>query len=169
MPRADPGTRVDAFNLLSSPVAQDRLLRCLAVPRWAADVADGRPYPTFEALRERAKDAASALTDEELACALSGHPRIGERPTRGHDTAYSRREQAGVDASDADVAARLSAGNQAYEQRFARVFIIRAAGRSAAEILTELTRRLANDDPAERAETTSALREIAVLRLESVV
>lgn len=169
MPPADPGTRLDAFNVLSSPEARDRLLRCLAVPRWAAVVADGRPYPTFVALRERANDAASALTDEELVLALSGHPRIGERPSRGHDRAYSRHEQAGVDASDADVAARLSAGNHAYEQRFARVFVIRAAGRSAAEILTELTRRLANDDPAERLETTSALREIALLRLESEV
>ena len=169
MPPADPGTRIEAFNVLSSPEARKRLLRCLAVPRWAADVAEGRPYPTFEALRERATDAAAALTDAELATALSGHPRIGERPTRGHDTAYSRREQAGVDASDTDVVARLSAGNHAYEERFDRVFLIRAAGRSAVEILSELTRRLTNDDPAERAETTTALREIALLRLESVV
>ena len=169
MPNADPGAGVEAFNVLSPNDARDRLLRCLAVPRWAADVAEGRPYPTFEALRERAIDAAAALTDAELATALSGHPRIGERPTRGHDTAYSRREQAGVDASDTDVVARLSAGNHAYEERFAQVFIIRATGRSAAEILTELTRRLVNDDSAERAETTAALREIAVLRLESEV
>jgi len=169
MPSADLGTRVNAFNVLSSHEARDRLLRCLAVPRWAADVADGRPYATFEALRERANDAAAALTDEELTCALSGHPRIGEGPTRGHDTAYSRREQAGVDASDADIATRLSAGNHDYEERFDRVFLIRAAGRSAAEILSELARRLTNDDPAERAETTTALREIALLRLESVV
>ena len=66
-------------------------------------------------------------------------------------------------------AAELAAGNVAYEQRFDRVFLIRAAGRSADEILAELERRLENDDAAERDETVRQLREIAVLRLESEV
>ena len=54
----------------------------------------------------------------------------------------SRAEQAGVDPSDAAVAAALAEGNRAYEQRFGRVFLIRAAGRSATEILAALTERL---------------------------
>ena len=57
----------------------------------------------------------------------------------------------------------------AYEQRFGHVFLIHAAGRSSAEILTELRRRLYNDEEAERAETVTALREIALLRLDEVV
>ena len=40
-------------------------------------------------------------------------------------------EQAGVDPSAGDTAARLAAGNAAYEERFDRVFLIRAAGRDA--------------------------------------
>ena len=49
------------------------------------------------------------------------------------------------------------------------MFLIRAAGRSSAEILAELQRRLGNDDVTERAETVRALRDIAVLRLQQVV
>ena len=49
------------------------------------------------------------------------------------------------------------------------MFLIRAAGRSADEILAELERRLDNDDDTERDETVRQLGEIAVLRLESTV
>jgi 2-oxo-4-hydroxy-4-carboxy-5-ureidoimidazoline decarboxylase len=74
-----------------------------------------------------------------------------------------------VDPDYLDTAGRLAAGNAAYEQRFDRVFLIRAAGRSADEILAELDRRLENDDATERSETVEQLGEIAVLRLESAV
>ena len=105
-----------------------------------------------------------------LAAALAGHPRIGERASAPeHHAELSRREQSGVDPADREVAAALAAGNAAYEKRFDRVFLIRAAGRSASEILAELRRRLANDDEAERAETVDQLREIALLRLEGVL
>ena len=67
------------------------------------------------------------------------------------------------------MAERLAAGNRAYEERFDRVFLIRAAGRDAPEILAELERRLGNDDATERGETVTQLREIALLRLEQVV
>ena len=48
----------------------------------------------------------------------------------------------GVDPADAAIAAALAEGNRAYEERFGRVFLIRAAGRSAPEILAALTERL---------------------------
>ena len=49
------------------------------------------------------------------------------------------------------------------------MFLIRAAGRSSDEILAELERRLGNDDATERTETVTALRDIALLRLEQVL
>lgn len=81
-------------------------------------------------VRAAASAAASSLDDAALERALSRHPRIGERAQAGrHDAAHSAREQSGVDRDDADLAARLLAGNRAYEERFDRVFLIRAAGR----------------------------------------
>ena len=74
-----------------------------------------------------------------------------------------------MDRDDADVAERLAEGNRAYEERFDRVFIIRAAGRGAEEILRELRRRLDNTDEAERAETIEQLTQIALLRAQDVV
>ena len=144
-------------------VSRDQLLECLSVPRWADDVLAHAPYDDRRTLLARADEAARTLTDEELAQALAGHPRIGQR---GGD--HSTREQADVDDS-ADTASRLAAGNAAYEHRFGRVFLIRAAGRTADQILAELERRLGNDDAIERAETVDNLRQIALLRLEGMV
>ncbi|MDF1602861.1 2-oxo-4-hydroxy-4-carboxy-5-ureidoimidazoline decarboxylase [Nocardioides sp. YIM 152315] len=145
-------------------VGRETLLGCLSVPRWADDVLAGQPYPSREALLDAADRAAAELSDDELDQALSAHPRIGER-----GGAQSRREQAGVDPASRDTAARLRDGNAAYEARFDRVFLIRAAGRSGEEILAELDRRLGNGDAAERAETVDNLRQIALLRLEAAL
>lgn len=161
---------LEAFNALPEEEARARLASCLAVPRWVDDVLAGRPYGDLESLWGRADQAARTLSDPELAVALARHPRIGERPSdNGHDAAFSQREQAGVEGSDPDVARRLAEGNHAYEDRFDRVFLIRAAGRTAPEILGELERRLENDDETERGETVTQLREIAMLRLRQVV
>ncbi len=159
--------QVRAFDDLPRDEAVTRLLRCLGVTRWADEVADARPYAAWRPLRDTAAVAAGHLDDDELTEALAGHPRIGERAGAGHDTAHSASEQSGVDPADAGVAARLAAGNTAYEARFDRVFLVRAKGRDATQILAELTRRLAHDDAAERIETLTALRDIALLRLEA--
>lgn len=160
---------VDGFNALPDQEAAAVVATCLSVPRWVETVTSGRPYAGWAALEASAADAAGDLTEAELQAALARHPRIGERASGAeHDAEFSGREQAGVDPADTDTAGRLAAGNAAYEGRFDRVFLIRAAGRSSEEILAELDRRLTNDDEAERAETVTQLREIALLRLREV-
>ncbi|WP_323098825.1 2-oxo-4-hydroxy-4-carboxy-5-ureidoimidazoline decarboxylase [Intrasporangium sp. YIM S08009] len=168
--RARPTTGVAAFNQADADGLRPRLHACLGVDRWVEEVLRGRPYADREALLGAADHAARELDDTELASALAGHPRIGERASAPeHDAAQSAKEQAGVDPNDAEVARSLLEGNAAYEARFDRVFLIRAAGRSAAEILAELRRRLDNDDATERAETVDQLRQIALLRLEGLL
>lgn len=142
-----------------------RLLTCLDVPGWADDVLAAGPYADIEAMEAVMTERAAAMTDEELERALARHPRIGERADAAlHDASHSTKEQAGVDRSDVDVVRQLEDGNRAYEERFGRVFIIRAAGRDAPEILARLRERLDNDDDTERAETITQLTEIALLR-----
>ncbi|HLS25723.1 MAG TPA: 2-oxo-4-hydroxy-4-carboxy-5-ureidoimidazoline decarboxylase [Beutenbergiaceae bacterium] len=155
------------FNALPDDEARALLERCAAVPRWARDVAAGRPYATVEEALDAARTAAEPWTDAEIDSALARHPRIGQRPTGADaESAHSRREQSGVDPSDTDVAAQLAEGNRAYEERFGHVFLIRAAGRSAAQILQALQERLQNEPETERRIAAAQLREIAVLRLE---
>lgn len=157
------------FDGLPDAGARELLRGCLGVDRWVEEVLAGRPYGDRDALLAAADLAARGLTPEEVDAALAGHPRIGERAGAGHNAAASAREQAGVDPAAGDTAARLAEGNAAYERRFDRVFLIRAAGRSAEEILAELDRRLGNDDETERAEVVDNLRQIALLRLQEAV
>jgi 2-oxo-4-hydroxy-4-carboxy-5-ureidoimidazoline decarboxylase len=163
-----PVAELSAFNALSRDEATEALYACLGVRRWAREVEAGRPYAGWPALQATAESAAAELSDDELEEALAGHPRIGERPGAGHAAEHSQNEQAGVDTGDREVMTALAARNAAYEQRFGRVFLIRAAGRSAEEILGELDHRLGRSDEEERAEAVAQLREIALLRLQEL-
>jgi 2-oxo-4-hydroxy-4-carboxy-5-ureidoimidazoline decarboxylase len=157
---------VARFNGLGDEEATRLLIHCLEAESWAKVVLEGRPYRTGAELDRAASKAAGAMDDSALESALSAHPRIGERPAgTGTAASFSRAEQSGVDPADLDVATRLREGNLAYEDRFGHVFLIRAAGRSADEILGALTERLANDPASERAVVKEQLGQIAVLRL----
>lgn len=160
---------IEAFNALTDEQATALLTGCLDVPRWVKEVLTGRPYATREGLLQAADAAARTLTSGEVDQALAGHPRIGERAGDGHNVAASEAEQAGIDTTDADLARRLAEANAAYEHRFDRVFLIRAAGRTTSEVLAEIGRRLTNDDASEEAEVVDNLREITLLRLNQEV
>jgi 2-oxo-4-hydroxy-4-carboxy-5-ureidoimidazoline decarboxylase len=161
---------LEEFNALPAEAAERELLACAAAPRFAREVAAGRPYPDPAALADAAAAVAAGLSWAEVEQALAAHPRIGERAAGDSaEAASSRREQSAVATADAEVRAALADGNRAYEERFGHVFLIRAAGRGPAELLAELTRRLGNDATAERVETTAQLAEITRLRVEGVV
>jgi 2-oxo-4-hydroxy-4-carboxy-5-ureidoimidazoline decarboxylase len=163
----DEGDRMTAATGAETP--RDLLLACLAEPRWADEVAAGAPYASADALAEAADRAARTLTAEEVEAALADHPRIGERHAgSGRSSAFSASEQAASLSPDEALAERLLAGNRAYEERFGRVFLIRAAGRDRAAIVDELERRLHLDDASEAAVVADQLREITVLRARSL-
>ncbi|TFD03489.1 hypothetical protein E3T29_16750 [Cryobacterium sp. TMT1-66-1] len=121
-------SRLGTMLTLSVSALRDRRHTCLAVDRWAEEVAAGAPYVEAGALVDAARRAATPLSGAEVDEALAGHPHIGQAPTgAGAAQQFSRREQASADADDTELAALLAAGNRDYEARFGRVFLIRAA------------------------------------------
>ncbi|MCI2419465.1 2-oxo-4-hydroxy-4-carboxy-5-ureidoimidazoline decarboxylase [Saccharopolyspora sp. K220] len=165
-----PATELDRLNGLPRPEFVQHLLACLDVPRWAADIADQRPFSDVDAFYRAADDAAPELTAEEIHTALDAHPRIGERAQGGDTSAkFSRREQSGVDSGDAELARALREGNEAYERRFGHVYLVCASGRSGAELLDMLHSRLDNDPETELRIVADELRKIARLRLAKVI
>jgi 2-oxo-4-hydroxy-4-carboxy-5-ureidoimidazoline decarboxylase len=158
------------FNRLPDEGAMRQLMACCASPRWARQIASARPYPDVGAVTDAAGNALADLEWPEVSLALAAHPRIGERPSgEGREAQWSRREQAGIDHADVAVLDRLADANRAYEERFDRVFLIFATGRSHAELLIEARRRLANDEEAERAVVRGELAKIVKLRLERLL
>ncbi|HEY3869526.1 MAG TPA: 2-oxo-4-hydroxy-4-carboxy-5-ureidoimidazoline decarboxylase [Actinocrinis sp.] len=164
--RSNDGT--GRLNELSGARAEARLSTCCASRRWACAVAALRPFTTVDALRENASRELAALTWPDVLEALDAHPRIGRRPAGdGPEAAWSRAEQAGV--SGADAVAAQAALNAAYEARFGFIFLIRAAGRSAQQILDAARDRLGNDEPTEQAVVRDELDQIMRLRLDRML
>lgn len=158
---------LEEFNSSRRDAAIGVVKPALDIARWYDAIVDGRPYASADALAAAAMTVAAPLAETEIDAALAHHPRIGERAQgQSAEAALARREQAGVDAAAADA---LAAGNRAYEQRFDRVFLVRAAGRSAADILELLHHRLGNDPAQELAIIDQQLREIAALRLAGAI
>lgn len=165
-----PSDPVAALNDAPEEQAADRLAACNASRRWIAAMLVGRPYDDVSSLLSASERCARALGWDDVCQALDAHPRIGDRAT-GHsaEAEWSRREQAAVGSSDFTIQVALQKGNAVYEQRFGHVFLIRAAGRSAQEMLAELRRRLDNDEDVERVEVTEQLAQITRLRVERLL
>jgi 2-oxo-4-hydroxy-4-carboxy-5-ureidoimidazoline decarboxylase len=165
-----PDSELQKFNAEPADRARERLRACNAAPSFAAAVAAGRPYASAAALVARAEEVSRALPWDEVAAALAAHPRIGDRVAGSSaEATASRSEQSGMNEADASVRDAIVAANRVYEERFDQVFLIRAAGRSAEEMLAELHRRLANSPEAERVEVTEQLAQITGLRVRGLV
>jgi 2-oxo-4-hydroxy-4-carboxy-5-ureidoimidazoline decarboxylase len=158
---------IEDFNDLPETEAEGRLYACLANRSWAAEVASHRPYPDVQSFLTAAWTALNGLTDDDWAAAFKAHPRIGEGG--GDAPESSEREQGRAMQSAAAILAALAAQNRQYEQKFGRVFLIRASGRSGEEILSELRRRMRNDPAMELAESRRELAQIAEERLSELV
>ncbi|WP_183101005.1 2-oxo-4-hydroxy-4-carboxy-5-ureidoimidazoline decarboxylase [Nocardioides pelophilus] len=161
--------RIEEFNALPDDRVDAALRACVGIDSWVHVLAVGRPYDDAAQVLATARAQAATWTPAEVEGALADHPRIGERPTgTGAAAAHSRTEQGGLDPADEELAERLRAGNLAYEERFGRIYLVRAKGRSGTELLTLLEERLGNEPADELAVTKQQLGEIALLRMEDL-
>lgn len=160
---------LEQFNLLARSEARNVLRPCVDIDRWVDAVVDARPYDSIDAVVARARESA-AWSPAEVTAALARHPRIGARASgSGREATLSRSEQSGLGIEDFGVTEALLRGNAAYEEKFGQVFLVRAAGRSAAEILLQLDERLRHTPEEEAPVVAEQLREIALLRLQGVL
>lgn len=157
------------FNQLDRAAATETIRPCVDLDRWVDAVVAGRPYSSVAEVVQSALSAAPDWSVSEIDQALSAHPRIGDRAKgQSAEAKMSHAEQSGIDRDSEDLATALAEGNRAYEERFARVFLVRAAGRSANEILELLRVRLTHTPEVEIGVVAEQLREIAVLRLKGL-
>jgi 2-oxo-4-hydroxy-4-carboxy-5-ureidoimidazoline decarboxylase len=158
---------LDRFNHASADELRPRLLTLTAAPVWADQLLARRPYADVAELLDTSDDLVRALDSEQIDAALAGHPRIGERAA-GLDeesAARSAAEQSGMSGADAALKASMARANTEYEQRFGRIYLVAAAGRSAEDLLSLLRARLDNDPDAELEVVRAELASITRLRL----
>jgi OHCU decarboxylase len=158
------------WNNLGPHEAAEEILPCCGSKAWARDMAARRPILDEADLLAGCDQVWKSLPESDWMEAFRSHPRIGESPSPAfgptRSTAWSGEEQRNVGTAGEDVKTALAEGNRAYEQRFNRIFIVCATGKSAPEILEILRRRLRNDETKELHETAEQQRQIAHLRLK---
>lgn len=163
-------TGLDAFNALPAPAADEALAACCAARRWVTRLGAGRPYASVAELHVVAADELAKLGWPDVLEALDAHPRIGRRATGGsREAAWSRAEQSGAADVGEAVLGELAEANAKYEAKFGFVFLIRASGRTAEEMLAACRERLDHDEPTERPVVRGELAQIVRLRLDKML
>jgi 2-oxo-4-hydroxy-4-carboxy-5-ureidoimidazoline decarboxylase len=157
------------WNGLQFFEAAEEILPCCGSKAWAQGVAARRPIHDEAALLTTCDEVWRNLLESDWMEAFQSHPRIGE--SNGPASAlpqsalWSRTEQGEVGTAGEEIKGALMEGNRTYEQRFNRIFIVCASGKSAPEILEILRRRLQNDDKTELQEAAEQQRKIVHIRL----
>ncbi len=158
------------WNSLQPEKAAAEVLPCCGSNTWAREMATRRPILGEAALLTACDEVWKNLSEADWLEAFRSHPRIGDSHAPAsappQSAAWSGEEQRKVGAAAGDIKAALAAGNRAYEQKFNRIFIVCATGKSAPEILAILERRLRNDEATELLEAAKQQRQIAHLRLK---
>jgi OHCU decarboxylase len=164
---------LERFNTLPAKEAAAQLRACCGASRWVEAMLARRPFESVDALLVAADEAWRATGPKDRDEAFAHHPRIGERRPAASVSAtalaWSAREQGTAAGADAAARAALAEANEAYERRFGRIYIVCAAGRSAEEMLADITVRMRNDPDRERAVAAEEQRKITRLRLESLI
>jgi OHCU decarboxylase len=158
------------WNDLRPDKAAEEILPCCGSKAWAREMATRRPILNEAALLAASDQVWNTLPESDWLEAFRSHPRIGDSHAPAsvppQSAAWSSAEQQKVGTADEDVKAALAAGNREYEQKFNRIFIVCATGKSAPQILEILRRRLQNDEKTELHVAAEQQRQIAHLRLK---
>lgn len=157
------------FNTHQTAAVKELIASCAPINSWSAALLARRPYSSRQDLLQMASSLTQDWTDKEVDGALAHHPRIGERAKGDSAEARASREEQAALGEDAAAREEWVAANHDYERTFDRIFLIRAKGRSRAEMMAQLRQRLNNDAATEAQVRREQLAEIALLRLEDAV
>jgi 2-oxo-4-hydroxy-4-carboxy-5-ureidoimidazoline decarboxylase len=152
-----------------------QILPCCGSIAWAREMAARRPFQDEAALMAASDEAWRSLTESDWMEAFNSHPRIGESNPANPSvqlssvqpsSAWAIEEQKEVADAGDTVKIALVEGNREYERRFGRIFIVCATGKSGAELLEILRRRLQNEAGTELYEAAEQQRQITRIRLK---
>ncbi|MXM63940.1 2-oxo-4-hydroxy-4-carboxy-5-ureidoimidazoline decarboxylase [Streptomyces sp. HUCO-GS316] len=154
------------FNDLEEHTALAVLHEACASTAWGKRLIAARPYTTADDLYAASDAAMAALTAEDLAEAMAGHPPIG-RPRPGDPA--SAREQRGMAGASDELKAEMLELNLAYQEKFGHVFLICATGRTGEQMCDAAKERIGNSPEQERETVRTELGRINRIRLARLV
>jgi allantoicase len=156
--------RLRLINALTHAAARQRFLECCGSRRWAEAMSSTRPFASADKATEAASRIWSSLAREDFLEAFAAHPRIGERTSNRRAEA----EQSGAQSASAATLDELRRLNREYESKFGYIYIVRATGKSADQMLHLLRQRIANDPGTELATAAREQLAITLLRIGKI-
>jgi 2-oxo-4-hydroxy-4-carboxy-5-ureidoimidazoline decarboxylase len=156
------------WNSLDAESAAREILPCCDSSAWAGGMAARRPFTDAEELFEASDWVWAGLAEKDWREAFDSHPRIGQQHARAataESLAWSSEEQRAVASQTDETKLALAEANRQYEEKFGRIFIVCASGKSAAEILAICNTRRNNSAADELLEAAEQQRQITQLRL----
>jgi 2-oxo-4-hydroxy-4-carboxy-5-ureidoimidazoline decarboxylase len=152
---SDKFSTLAAFNVLDPAAAARAILSCNGSLAWAEGVAALRPFHSADQLCAASDKVWLALSHKAWQHAFDSHPRIGGQQAKAATAAslaMSAHEQSAAQLTE-ETQQQLAAANREYEEKFGRIFLVCASGKTAAEMLAILRaprsrRAAAPDHPA---------------------
>jgi 2-oxo-4-hydroxy-4-carboxy-5-ureidoimidazoline decarboxylase len=168
MTTSTPTEALVRWNELDAESAAGEILPCCGSHAWAQALAAKRPFATRQELFDASDAVWADLAEDDWREAFDSHPRIGQQHARSataQSLSWSSTEQSAAISQDDAAKLALAEGNRQYEERFGRIFIVRASGKSSSEILDILQSRMQNSVADEMLEAAEQQRQITQLRL----
>ncbi len=166
------------LRAMPEPELEAAFRACCGSSQWVRGMVEERgrnaaSFANLDALKKHAAQVWGGVSCADWEEAFKAHPRIGERMAEGPQSklaqGWSTKEQSKVSEAKKAVLDELKETNRTYEERFARIYIVCATGKTADEMLALAKERMNSDPEPELRRAADEQRKITELRLEKMV
>jgi 2-oxo-4-hydroxy-4-carboxy-5-ureidoimidazoline decarboxylase len=160
---------LEEFNIQSAAAIKQQLLQCCGSTAWVEEMLKRIPYTSLLSLQENADAAWNITEEEDWKEAFTHHPAIGDMHSLKEKFASTHHlasaEQSSMAYAEDAVLAELKNLNEEYYRKFGYIFIICATGKSPAEMLNALKKRISGSAQGEIRIAAEEQRKIMHLRI----
>ena len=164
---------LEKLNYLSEADAKLACNTCCTSDTWVSGMVEARPFSDLYELQKVALNVWDKCQEADLLQAFEGHPKIGDlsslREKYANTKGLASNEQSGVNVATEEVLQALADGNNDYDKKNGFIFIVFATGKSAAEMLVLLQKRLLNDLATELKKAALEQSKITALRINKLL
>lgn len=160
-------------NTLPLEEATAAFLHACGSRAFAEKMAASRPFVSLAQLSAKNAEVWASLAPSDWDEAFRSHPEIGGKKAEGPQTQksanWSAGEQSRVSEATSDTLTALAEVNVKYREKFGRIYIVCATGKTADEMLAIARARLSNEPGIELGIAGEEQRKITDIRLAKLV
>ena len=170
---ADLTYTLEQLNQLTKEQAAFAFENCCTAQNWIKAMVAARPFASKEQCLQIAEQVWAGLGEADYLQAFEGHPKIGDvsslKAKYAHTKELASGEQSSVNEASDEVIERLAQGNNEYHDKNGFIFIVCATGKSAAEMLELLEKRLPNPRELELVNAAAEQAKITAIRINKLL